>query len=350
MIVVSRAGKFEQSDYFDVYRLNTSKLDKADRLGPGYETWAKVINIIKNRTWDMLKTVPHVTTQYGLNKHHLFDLLVKKFGMGEQAFAKYFWPIDQHIVLADAKHEDTNIFFPSNLKEVRRIVLLHLIRRVDRYLSRKGFGYLIKKGKINFLKISSSKTLGYYDYVSRELRVDPASDNNDRVARTIAHELAHKLWYEYMSKDDHVKIDQQFWRLKSFGKTYKHDIGDVTFAVGQRLGYVGRKRTFKQNSPYMITKVETVGGKLKIYATSKNNEYSKIAGVPENFVNGNWVLDGKIIYKPEGVNKTDGWFVTAYAMTKTEEFFAELFAFYMLDLLHGEPFKWMEEILSPYRK
>lgn len=283
------------------------------------------------------------------NRRLFYKFITIDLRMPLEVFEKYFGESpeledDDFILFRDAR-----VFFPDNVRESSKKTMLGLVAEFDKLLSAKKLDYLMH-GDIRFVRIPG-KTVGQYYEGSKDIRITPSVKKSKDVVFVIIHEFGHKLYYEYI-QDKQKTIKSKYMELLRGGVRYKIPDEDSQLAQakqqlkpGLALTYKGRKKNLKRAAGYIITSVE--GGKFKA-ATIENPERNVLSGALASIINNNkWEIESisKIEDKEDVYEITEDWFPTKYSQKDHEEWFAELFAYYVASLLRGEPLAWMESII-----
>lgn len=273
-----------------------------------------------------------------------YKFITTDLKMPLQVFEKYFGSPPE---LKDEfiKFRDARVFFPDNIRASNKKTMLGLIAKLDDLLSAKKLDYLIH-GDIRFVRLGGN-IAGNYSSKSKDMRISPNAKKTKRVVFTIIHEFGHKLHYEYL---ENKSIEDKYNELRSEGFKYNSyteqdsEIEQIKQQIkpGMSLNYKGRKKRFKRPSGYIITAVE--GDRFQAAASERPHE-NIMSGKLSSIINNRWEIENvNNIVSEKSYEETGAWFPSKYSQKDYIEWFAELFAYYVLDLLTGPPAKWMESM------
>jgi len=281
----------------------------------------------------------------------LFKYLTVDLSMPSETFERYLGDAPTDFDDNDyVAYHDARVFFPDNIRESVKKNMLSLLDVFENLLDAKKLNFLIDDSDIRFSKLPG-KTIGTYNKSSRNIIIQYSAKKTQEVIYTIIHEYGHKFWYEYMTDKHHTHIKNMFEKIKGVEKysNIHQSTRDEYMAgiipqlkVGQEVHYLGRKRTYKSNSPFTITAVSSE--QLVLNALHGGT----LTGTPAFILGGKWKIEGVDMSPPKTtdyINKSD-WFPTSYSQKDHEEWFCEIFSFYVNNSLDGKPKEWMEGLLT----
>ena len=336
-----------KADYDALSNIRSSLYSGGDKL-------LSIIDNIRNNK------SPFFTTKEIKTKGSLYKFMTTDMKMGNAFYKQVFGEIPSHDTMDSSytKVGDAKLLFPDGIRESNKEALINLIKEVKSKLDDKGLGNLVS-GIIHFMNFTGNR-IGDYNLVDGQLRIHPNVKKSNDTIFTIVHELGHKLYHEVISdKIPQIKEDYLL-QMKNY-KPKSPDMnairGDLDFLkklhVGMVVTYSGRKKNFKDIGNFKIAKIS--GGQVELSTTEKSSIYPEgreriVAGGNYIFLkNPDWHVAGVEVEKIEPTTEykeSDSWFPTKYSQTNASEWFAELFSFYILGKLQGEPEAWMKNILK----
>jgi hypothetical protein len=246
------------------------------------------------------------------------------------------------------------IIFSENFRQSRKEIIISLLQNVYKKLTAKHFEFLLK---VVIRVLPMTGIAGSYSHDTKDLRINSASTDTKRMNFTIIHELAHKLYFEFLNEKQIALIKKKFedlraekYHAKEYFEKELDDLNDTSdfigkLKVGTIINYVGTSRTLKSIGQFTITKI----GYNKITFSGGGRLYS---GPFSAFHPDNWHIKGQPKNEKRVTDdheykldtKSDSWFPTLYSTTNVEEWFAENFAFYILDNINNkEVTKWFSQ-------
>jgi hypothetical protein len=174
---------------------------------------------------------------------------------------------------------------------------------------------------------------------------------------TLLHEYGHKKMHTSMDRATVKEIDTKYGELRRSGETYMQDIDYATavhhaiskFQTGQHLHYRGRQKQYARDPDYVIKSIDKNKASASLAIASDPSRV--VVEYPLTmFLNPRkWETAGMDLTppkeKPKSKVKTDNWFPTEYSQTDSHEWWAEMYSFYILGNLGGEPAAWMQGML-----
>ena len=247
------------------------------------------------------------------------------------------------------------LFFPENMRPKRKEGFVDLFRQLHKMFYAHSFINLIA-GDVRFVKLTGN-TLGLYYLATNDIRIKPTAQANNRLLFTMIHEHGHRYWYQFSSEEARKTVRETFTQLQKGGENYVNPNEDSIkqrqqdfydqIEIGSTVNYKGRKGAFKRHTPMTVKNKE--GGNL--YLKSGIRDIVAASGSAAAFMNNQWDFEGVEIQPVEDHElhtygqDSEQWFPTQYSMQDPEEWFAELFALYIMDNLHGKPKAFLETVI-----
>jgi len=280
-----------------------------------------------------------------------FKFMTTDLGMPLASFTKFFGEEPEDHTEFE-QFRNIRVFFPDNIQKNNKKKMLGMLADFDTMLSAHGLNYLFDATDIMFTRLSG-KVVGKYMPSTKDIRIKPLVKSSHTIVHTIIHEYGHKMWYEFMPDNIKREIIGQFSEVRKAGHSYASTSDlesrkDELFSelkVGMQVDYKGRKRGYKQASPFLVHTIEP-SGKVKLSSHQDPNQ-PYLSGPVGFLLNSQWSIpDVNTDYQKSNdhVVKSE-WFPSHYSQTDAEEWFSELFGYYILDMLQGEPAEWMAKIL-----
>jgi len=323
------------------------------------QLWANLNNSTQDsvdlRAMSEFPKIFKITELYG--RERMFKFITTDLRMNPLMFEQVFGDIPELGEEDYVKFHDARVFIPDNARAANKKSMMDILETLHQHLKANGFGFLFH-GDIRFIRISGN-AIGLYGITTKTMVIQPTVKKSKSVIFTLLHEFSHKYWFEYMDQEARDKVKKQYWDLMRAGVVYNKDTSlqdaskaEVLASIepGMTVVYKGRKRGFKDYSPYVIKSI-TDDGKLKIASANSNTDFVR-ADVPVSLLitTNRWEMPELNIEKQEPPSKydmtSDQWFPTQYSMESDEEWFAEMMAFYLLDHLSGEPEEFMHEVFG----
>ncbi len=240
------------------------------------------------------------------------------------------------------KFNGATLIFPEKMRESRRKNLLEMLQEVYDHLNSVGLSKLFDCD-IRFVDVGL-KYVGLYFPGTKDIRIKPNANNSKQVVFTVIHEFGHKLYFEYLTPKELTEIKEKFKELVNSGQRIIAEIGFSKKAVlnlepGNILIYGGKNKKYKQISRFEV--VSIIGDKVKI--KPENENYFSLSGPLFAFVPPEWNLESEKIPSTDSSDTklkydtiSDSWFPTAYSMKNVEEWWAENFAFFVLNHIKNQ--------------
>jgi hypothetical protein len=237
-------------------------------------------------------------------------------------------------ISTDENHAGFDIIYEVDITQRKKDEIKKLLSEVERYLRRVKLDKKLLYGKIIVSKTIRGTVLGlYYSHDDTiKLKSNVKADKN--AIHTIIHELGHRHWFKILNQIQRDNIQAMYRDLKqnkdrkspvsNIDLIYKDFIKDLS--IGDTVTYTGRKKKFKNFSPYTITKID--GDTIKI--ASVELPQATLEGKLPAFRN--WKFNGKelkVDYSSRDDIFLDDYFTSEYSKTNEKEFYAELFAYYV---------------------
>jgi hypothetical protein len=220
------------------------------------------------------------------------------------------------------------VLFKDNVKDEKRKEILGYLDTVRKRLESHGFGYIFP-GDTVIADLAETKA-GWYYSAPKEIHIDP--DAGKEVIEVLYHEYGHKLWHEHMSeeqkqivKDTYAAEKKSVVSTKDLGKFYRR-----LFNKNTKIMKDGKPRGIYKMGPSYLT----LDMGMRVWEIPWAN-------VPKHTYG-----DGSPIPTPKGYGKESSMFPTEYSKTKDTEWFAEIFAFYLMDKATEEINKFLVDLLA----
>lgn len=286
----------------------------------------------------------------------IYKYLTTDLGLPEQVYLNAFGQPpemsgDEHVQFHNAR-----LFVPDTMKPINIKAAQQVLEAVYHHLDEAGeievFG-----GDIRFIKLPHN-VAGQYSVTNDNIVVNQSMKGADSEAvYTLMHEYGHKKMHTSMEREAVKEIETMYNELIHSGEEYMADIDYAAalhdamarFEVGQEPHYRGRKKSYARNRDYVITAINP--NKASAELAYANNPERVVVEYPLQLLLDprKWEVEGVDLTppKPKALHKTksDNWFPTKYSMTNASEWWAEMYAFYTLGNLSGEPAAWMQNML-----
>jgi hypothetical protein len=312
-----------------------------------------------------LKKYPNVwTTSAITGRAPLFRFLTADVGIARNTFEELFGPVPQDMGDEAIQFHNARLFVPTTMGKRSIDAATKTLESTYQYLANKGLEWLFK-GDIRFRRLRSN-VAGNYDPDTGDLNVAPNIKSSGQTVYSLLHEFGHKYMEEIADRDAIVSMHD---KLTSTGEGHMGDMDKASamqtaldqLQPGTQMKYLGRKSKIKSNPYYTLSHKERKYTRNHnrydlwyMYNTDDPDRKVRYGIEPEGLINpAQWHIEG--IEAPETVDKwdeesTDQWFVTEYAENNEQEWWAEIFAFYTMGMLHGAPEKWIKTVLSQRQK
>lgn len=308
-------------------------------------------------------------------KAKLFHYLSTQ-GMSAELFEDYFGSVPQEAEEHAEQIDNASVYFPANMRPKRKQMLRQFLHTTHEILERNGLGYIFA-GQIVFAPLRGNH-IGNWHPVTRQMRIQPDTTNDKRNLFTLLHEYGHKFLDTELGgrkavADDFVKVIKagHHYRAEDLLRNVRWAAEEI-IRPGLQLEKVGRtSKSMVHGSIWEVTKVipwiNASGHATRQFHASRIGEDGKPvreAGIRGpvlalldrknwKLLNANWesseIPDISDIKGFKARLVSDQWFPTGYSETDPEEWWAELFALYMLDNLRGEPKNFVRRMLATGR-
>jgi len=355
---------WEDASLFSVANIKTKTLQQSLRRGVYMgEQRQQILDFLRGDYpdpyhWQDLPEINVKTSLYG--RAELYKYLTVDMSMSPATFAEHFGEAPAQMRGTEyERFHDAKVFFPDNIRPANKKRMLALLATFEQLLDTHNLGFLFDDSDIRFIKLSGN-VIGLYRTASRDIAIQPSVKKSHEVIFTIIHEYGHKFWYEYMNETHHNHIKKMFEKIKTRekyqgrGQAQKKDYQDSiasNLKTGMQVTYLGRKKSFKKYSPFIIDSSSTPN-KIRLVSTKAPDAGVIIDGPAAAFLNDKWDIEGIDLSVPDATDYVDSsdWFPTNYSMKNHEEWFCEIFSFYVNDKLQGQPKEWMAELIGMAQK
>lgn len=334
----------QTGDATDTDKLVIQVIENLQRLRVSPEAMAHMAKILPMKIRELPSRAAmykYVTTDLGKGVSIYDHLFGERPVMGEEDYMPF---------------HNARLFLPDGMTKRGRDSALNVLETVYQKLEHADeattFG-----GDIHFAKMAS-RVGGTYDVIDHDIKINPRISKSDENVFSLLHEYGHKRMYEQMSKAQHDEIKKKYWDLKRDGETHMEDL-DYAAAVQDMLGqlevgtpitYVGRKRNFKNIGQFEIKGLEQYKGKLAVQLSRQGKTATVAIIHPGNILDPKkWDVPTLGEQRPKRKEKwetnTDQWFPSQYSESEWDEWWAEMYAFFIYGNLSGEPAQWMQKML-----
>jgi len=310
-------------DSYRVYKFNKevfkSRADKAYILNKvyyylvrvGYNSFDKVFASIIE--WSKI-----------FNIEELANLILKEVDVSVPDFEKHFEPLqkttESNDTFQEIKHHKWRVILEQGIKDSSEVIeLLNNVERKCSKLMDLCYGVIeVKKS------LGSSKRLADYSPSNDSIRIKSKS-SDDLFVRSFIHELGHRLWYKRLDVTIKRSIYNKYYELS------------------------GKKRLpFKEND---ILELDN-GYKVRVKRDAVFQSLVEIIEMPrkskkispgQTVVYRNLTLES--VKSINGKESVVSEFPTLYSRKNPEEFFCEVFSFWLMNNLNKDLSNWLDNIL-----
>jgi len=228
---------------------------------------------------------------------------------------------------------ESEIIFPDNIKANKIEEISNLIREANDILINNNLGYLTKT-KILVSPISGN-AIGRYYPNSKHIQIDNNAKAIPNAVQTLIHEYGHKFFYEFLNEEARQKIKKKFNQLvNSIKINCDSSLNNLeNIKVGDIITYQGMVKKYKAASPFVV--ISKNPSKMILVSQDENNQLTLVSN-PENFLNQGLFHNGEELSRFIESSSDLGFFPTKYSKTDYLEWFAELFAYKLLNKLKSE--------------
>jgi hypothetical protein len=338
-ILDKRFNKQEVSSSDEAYLTMINSIEKLTLTGEQVRTLGKILPAKITELNGRSRIFKYLTTDLGLPASIYNDHFGETPEMDEAEFTQF---------------HNARLIVPDTIKPASLKAAIKILELVYQYLDKAGevdvFG-----GVIRFAKLPRT-TAGEYSPSTHDITVNQnLNAANMSGLFTLLHEYAHKKMFELMTPEAVKEIENKFSDLEHSGESHSNDI-DFTSAVyaaieqlqpGLQLTYIGRQQQYKQNPNYVIK--EITPGYANLAQADEPDTVRVKYPVGNLFNPKKWKAEGVDLTppmrKPQHEAKSSDWFPSDYSQTNYKEWWAELYPYYILGNLSGEPAAWMQGML-----
>jgi hypothetical protein len=301
------------------------------------------------------KKMPKIFSSKEIKRDDAYKIVTTDFKVGDNYWERFFGAKPEEGSVAEFKVGDSYITFPENARESNIEQMKKVVEDVYKTFKKNGLGPIMT-GPIRFVKLTG-KTIGSYDIANKNININYNAKSDKQTLKTLFHEYGHKWWYEFIPSEVD-KIKEQFYALRKSGNKFdssseqdaKNDLAKQVvklLKVGDEFIYKGRKARFKGS--YIIRDIDGIELKL----SRPDSKDIAVGGSAYVFIKPDWEVKGKKkvndIFK-KGIElatpNQDDWFPTQYSTTAAEEWYSELFSYYMMGELKGAPKEFIKKTLK----
>lgn len=279
----------------------------------------------------------------------LFRYITTNLGLGRETYEQVIGPVPEDMGDEAIQFHNARVFLPAGASKRSLTAAMKTLEHVYQNLNAKGLSDVMT-GDIRFMPLGKNVG-GTYNMGNGDMQVSPKIKDSGQTIYSLLHEYGHKYMEEGGRRDE---IVAKYEDLQLEGEGHMPNLDTATaiqdavsrIQPGLRLTYTGRGRLAKDRE-HVVKSVS--GGKayVALAASPERVLYSIPArGLlnPKKFQ-----LQGDIelpLETDKWNDRSDQWFVTPYAETNEQEWWAELFAFYTMGNLSGEPAAWIQQFLT----
>lgn len=296
-------------------------------------------------------------------KQDLFKVLATKMGQDKAEFFYKIVGIEKGTlqIKGDWKIHELEISYEDKVSDKTRKDLEDIFE--DAYvLLKKHKVHKVMSGNCFVTKALPAKIWGLYRVLTDTLDVSANVKNSEDSLHTIIHELGHRYWYKIMDASKRKLVIDLYTSniLKREPEKVSKDLDKYIKIFNKAkqeeslIYYYGSKRKWKANNPWQVSSVSD--NHLVIFPIQTERRVrtlKSLAGAPMDFVTGDWSVDGKLIGKDKSESGTkskefsDSVFPSDYSRKNIEEFFAEIFAYYIQGFYKNkEMLEFMKKVLN----
>lgn len=300
------------------------------------------------------KILPAKITELN-GRSRIFKYLTTDIGLPASIYNDHFGETPEMDEGEFTQFHNARLIVPDTIKPASLKAAIKILEAVYQHLDSAGeidvFG-----GDIRFAKLPRN-VAGEYSPSTHDITVNQnLNAANMSGLFTLLHEYAHKKMFELMTPEAVKEIENKFADLQHSGESHAEDIdfvSEVHAAIeqlhpGLLLTYTGRQQQYKQNPNYVIKELTPDGYANLAWADAPDTVRVKYP-VGNLFNLKKWKADGIDLTpperKPQHEAKSSDWFPSDYSQTNYKEWWAELYPFYVLGNLRGEPAAWMQSML-----
>jgi len=286
----------------------------------------------------------------------IFKYLTTDLGLPEQVYLNTFGERPEMDDGDFVQFHNARLFVPDTMRPANVKAATEVLEAVYQHLNNAGevevFG-----GDIRFIKLPHNIG-GQYSLTNDNIVVNQNMKGaNADALYTLMHEYGHKKMHTSLERDTVKEIETKYRDLLRSGESHMEDIDYATamhdamsqFEVGQKLHYRGRKKDYARVPDYVIKSIDPNRMSANLaFAVDPDRvrvEYPLSLLLDPR----KWESEGMDLTPPQRKPlykaKSDAWFPTEYSKTNSSEWWAELYAFYTLGNLSGEPAEWMRGML-----
>ena len=284
-----------------------------------------LIFILDNRTISPLlehKFGDCIEWKKNMDKSELIEFLTDKMHLPFSYVEKEYGGVvfdDSKDKLNEFKFNNWRIIMKDGSFDSAEII--ELLKDVERYC---GKFRKVCYGIVEVKKTLPSRILADYVPSLDSLRVKYQRVSNDFIL-SFLHELGHRYWFKFADDSFRREVYKKFMILSNSGRpAFKED--DI----------------LEFDSKMIVKVIEDMGNKVRAEMLTPPPRTRRFApGVKVTFTN----LNYESIRTINGREVSDGVFPSAYSRKSVEEFFAEVFSFYLTGKLSKEIKSWFDSIL-----
>jgi hypothetical protein len=371
-----------QANKFEVYQIRTKKLnkffdemmhryyynhdtitDQEHRLVPLLRELQRT-NISKSLIHTLSNEIQGIFEKRQMTATDLYSFLTTNVPDLTSEIAKKVIAQDVDVEQAgDSRIGGFIVYFPERMKQTLKDEYSASLEMTLQKLRNRGVEWVADGCEVRFKRIPKQNIMGLYYYISDDLVIDPASakffGGAGGLTNTCIHELGHRLDYYFLRKNQelHKEVNDKYLEIIETKHVQDRNVVDanlLSLSTGDEVSYTGKKKEFKNHfsdefQPYTVEEIKNDGKTIKLGSTKL--PYAKIEISARTICDWSkdFLINGKTIdcnWKQSKLIDTRDWFVSDYARTNREEWFAELFLFWVLGLVKGEPNSWITDVIK----
>lgn len=324
--------------------LKVQSMDRVMRYTTSFASSWSIPELIEDfKQFFIIKELPNLKSIYQYLK---FEMRIP------EALIHYYFKFDTSMVeneLENVQIGQSKILFPDNIKEKNKEDIIELVKTAQTFLNNKNVGFLLY-GNISIVKLSN-RTLGDYNSSTNTIRIDYNAKKSKTALLTIFHELGHRLLDKFLNYNVFDQIRNKYREVmqNAIKSREQFHTNDLIYLIDKS---VTASDAIKNADYFVIEKIKPARNDIKynVVAIKDNNQgaYFTIGdAIMQRYFskNPNKQQNKEEQRTSEQIPFKDSWIPTSYAKTNSNEWFCEMFAAYIGNILTGEKAQWMEDIV-----
>ncbi len=226
-----------------------------------------------------------------------------------------------------------SILIDPSVKEDKQKEIFGYIDTVRKRLESHGFGHLYP-GDIVVAPLAS-KMAGWYFQSSKEMHIDPAKSKE--IVEVLYHEYAHKLHHLFLTAEQKKLIKDTYEAEISNTHNKEDYVKHLKKVTGKGKKILFKSDNFAKDQSGKVLLIKRFAQRIEVYKDGPNTPGRNGTMLfPYERINQMLFMpDGSNIPEYKPTNSTN-LFPTAYSKTDDEEWFAECFAYFLMDKAHKD--------------